>query len=351
MKCFSCGYELPDDSEFCQYCGKKTPSIIDADSEPESAAKCELSEESSRSIIVNPISFEEDKPSGRNNDVASTAESAPVAPVPEEPIFEEPIPMVPEPEKPISVAPEAHTGEFLQSQPSTPVEKKRKFCKYCGGLIDSATKKCTGCGKQYFNAKFKPLYIILVILVLLGGYIGVNYFCAISAMNNQEFIKSRQFFDNLFISETVFSGKYAYVEAGVLMEEGKYIEALDGFSKIESVPVPVTITDSLKSKIYSAGQTAYKAENMTEAKRNFNALGNYKRSADYLLLISCNSGGFSGWSNAISHYSELVELLEFENAAEIIMTDQSTAILFLTGRWEGDSCYFEIAAGENNTST
>lgn len=252
--------------------------------------------------------------------------------------------------------PQKPDGESIEKSAASSAPKKQKnskqrYCKLCGQMIDSSTKKCTGCGKQYFKVKFKPLAAVLVILVLLGGYIGVNYFCAISAMNDQEFITAQQFFDNLFVSEILFPGKYAYVEAGVLMEEGKYVEALKAFRKIDNVPVPVEITDSLKSKIYSAGQTAYRAADMTEAKKNFNAISNYRRSADYLLLISCNSSSFSGWTNAQVNYNTLVKLLGFEDTAKIIINNPSTAILFLTGRWEGGSYYFEIDDDENNHST
>ena len=65
----------------------------------------------------------------------------------------------------------------------------------------------------------------MLVVLLISGYIGVNYFSALSAMNNQEFIKSKQFFDNLLVSDQLFPDKYAYVEAGVLLERGEYVEA------------------------------------------------------------------------------------------------------------------------------
>ncbi len=164
-------------------------------------------------------------------------------------------------------------------------------------------------------------------------------------MNDQDFIKAQQFFDNLFISETVFSDKYAYVEAGVLMEEGKYVEALAAFNKVNNVAIPAMITDFLKAKIYSAGQAAYKAGNMTEAGKNFRAIRTYKRSADYLLLVDCSEGHMSVWPPSRTTYLRLVKLLGFENADEIILKSESIAILFLEGRWEDGAInpyYFEM---------
>lgn len=36
-------------------------------------------------------------------------------------------------------------------QPPTPSKPKARFCKLCGDPIDPATRKCSGCGKQYFR--------------------------------------------------------------------------------------------------------------------------------------------------------------------------------------------------------
>lgn len=240
---------------------------------------------------------------------------------------------------------------YVNSQKQTTVtkkEKKLKYCSRCGSLVNSKTKQCTGCGKQYFKVKFKPLYVILIILLLLCGYIGANYFLAVSAMNDENFIESKQYFDNLFVSETVFSSQYAYVEAGVLMEEGNYIEALKAFEKVDDVPVPSEIISSLKSKIYSAGQSAYKAENYTQAEKYFNAIPDYNKSSDYLLLIDCCGDTFSAWSNAKSNYSKLIKLLNnnFENVDEIILGNDSLLEMFLDGRWEdgdrSDPYYLEF---------
>ena len=226
------------------------------------------------------------------------------------------------------------------------INPNQRYCKHCGHAIDSYTKKCTGCGKQYFKAKFRWGYVALLIVLLFTGYVGVNYSNAISAMNNQKFIEAQQYFDNLLVSETVFADKYEYVEAGVLMEEGKYVEALVAFNKVDDVPVPSSLIDSLKAKIYSAGQAAYKAEKLTDAKKYFNALTGYKRSADYLTLILCSEDSFSNWLGGEDNYKELIKLLDFENADEIMLKYESTALEFLKGRWEdgskNDPYYFEM---------
>ena len=45
---------------------------------------------------------------------------------------------------------------------------KLRYCKLCGNLVDSKTKKCTKCGKQYFRNPLKeiPLFAIVLAIIL-----------------------------------------------------------------------------------------------------------------------------------------------------------------------------------------
>ena len=225
------------------------------------------------------------------------------------------------------------------------VKERIRYCSHCGSVIDGKTKQCTGCGRQYSKVELKLLYVIFAVLLLLGGYAGTNYFLAVSAMNDKNFIESKLYFDNLFLSETIFPYKYEYVQAGILMEEGKYIEALRAFEEVDGFAVPAGTIDSLKYEIYTAGQTAYRSGEMTEAKENFSAIADYERSEDYLLLINCNGSSYYNITMAEDNFDKLVELIGFENAGEIILKNESTATLFLKGYWEdGDDFhhYFQI---------
>lgn len=46
---------------------------------------------------------------------------------------------------------------------------KRKYCSRCGSSIDSTSKKCTGCGKQYFKGiRINiPIFILVAIIIVL----------------------------------------------------------------------------------------------------------------------------------------------------------------------------------------
>jgi len=94
------------------------------------------------------------------------------------------------------------------------------------------------------------------------------------------------------------------------------------------LPVPVSITENLEAKIYSEGQTAYKAENNTKVKTFFSAIPDYKRSNDYLALINSKQAGFS----SSKYYDDLIDLLGFEDTNDIIISDWSMVCIPATSR-------------------
>lgn len=55
-------------------------------------------------------------------------------------------------------------------------ERRPRYCSRCGSIIDNETKKCTGCGKQYFKGiRFsKSSVVIIVLLVAVIGLTVLN---------------------------------------------------------------------------------------------------------------------------------------------------------------------------------
>lgn len=60
---------------------------------------------------------------------------------------------------------------ITDTNPTPNKKTKKKFCKKCGGEIDSSIKKCSSCGKQYFKISksfVAILFLVLIVVVLIS---------------------------------------------------------------------------------------------------------------------------------------------------------------------------------------
>lgn len=142
MKCFNCGYLLPDDSVFCQYCGKKTEKEI-----PNRAEE-------------HITKFKENQP---NNDDSID------------------FGLVPGMNIPGTKKSEKTPTEFVLKKVDAKTPKnekvKHRYCSRCGSKIDNTTKVCIGCGKKYFNAlKFMKFSLIAIAILAFVSSIVINVF-------------------------------------------------------------------------------------------------------------------------------------------------------------------------------
>lgn len=89
-----------------------------------------------------------------------------------------------------------YNGKYQQPAiPDSPKKTKYKnrFCKLCGSPIDPTTKKCTGCGKQYFRlpvrkkSNFIPKVVVFLSLLIVGLciYRNVQYRDQIAGLNTR----------------------------------------------------------------------------------------------------------------------------------------------------------------------
>ena len=53
--------------------------------------------------------------------------------------------------------------------------EKTRYCKYCGGVIDADSRRCSSCGRQFFRPKSTLPIIVLSILLLVCIGIGAGY--------------------------------------------------------------------------------------------------------------------------------------------------------------------------------
>lgn len=252
-----------------------------------------------------------------------------------------------------------------------------EFCQYCGNKLDVAItreveikniantsytnpnfipKNTNPKISLLFNGKkktFKTIFMfsfcfLLALILLFVGFCGYNYSCFTKALNNQEFINAERYLKNMPFGEDVLAEHIDYLNAGILMEEGEYLEAYRALKKIKEYSVPVTVMDDLKSTLYSAGKTAYKNEDFATARLCFAEIPDYKRSSDYILLIECAGSTFDSWSTIHTRYPDLLKLIneKFDNANKILVRNDKFLERFLLGRWENgkksDQYYFKL---------
>lgn len=131
MRCPYCNNVLPDDSMFCQFCGK--------------------------SLSANSIPFPNVSIKEKDSLVASQDNGE---------IKNNEINKLPQTEKVTK-----HNNSKLTKN------KGKKRCKKCGALINNDTKKCTGCGKQYLRLSRFFLFLlsfICICSIILNGYLYIN---------------------------------------------------------------------------------------------------------------------------------------------------------------------------------
>ena len=85
-----------------------------------------------------------------------------------------------------------------------PKEKAKRFCRYCGSEIDPETKKCFGCGKQYFHLPKPNKYtaIIVIAVILIVSLAGLNIYQYINNKNEQALLENQLNVANQDLSET-----------------------------------------------------------------------------------------------------------------------------------------------------
>ena len=131
MKCYNCGQLLPEDSEFCQYCGAKIEEVA--------------------TVLIKTETEE------------------------------------------ISIKSDDEQADILLSENNVKTEKtndskKKAFCGVCGSAIDKENKKCTGCGKQYFRGiRLKPLLnCIFCVTILVSLFFNIMQYTSYTNLVNEK---------------------------------------------------------------------------------------------------------------------------------------------------------------------
>ena len=240
MKCSKCGFVLPDDSEFCQYCGVKlnqevtsADSIEDAVATPVPENLIEQPEPLavSADTIAEPVVVE-----GVHEPIAASEELAATGVVADTHLPSDS-------EADGRAEPSITSAPLISQEPPdamTPSKKankrkiKQRYCKFCGHKIDYITKKCTGCGKQYLRWKIR-LSTVLLVLALIAS-ITVNSLQYLSILDLKE--------DGQFLSS---------LETALLQLRSSNIGSSSNTFKIEKGVVVLQANGPKKEMSLSAG--------------------------------------------------------------------------------------------------
>lgn len=224
-----------------------------------------------------------------------------------------------------------------------PFDRSYVYCPYCGKKV----RKPKPVKKKFAWLKVVPISILVCLAIFVGHLIASKEKLdeiknkAFEAMNNQNFREAKEYMDQYPDAESQFAVECAYINAGISMEEGNILEALDSFRKL-NYPVPTSIMDTLVEKVYHLGTVYYHGLKLPEAKVYFDVVRDYKRSEDYLALIKAQV------SYSRTSYEELVKLIGFENTEDILLS-RMYSDLFLCGTWRttNKSHYFIMRNDES----
>lgn len=121
----------------------------------------------------------------------------------------------------------------------------------------------------------------------------------------------------------------------LLDDEQKILQAYDKFNLAGDYEDAEQIIPELKDYIYYSAIDDYHSDSYFLAKKKFEKIEYYLDSNMYLILIQAHQTSVYDFDA-----SALWPMIGFEDASELIMSNDYFAQSFLLGRWKGDSRYF-----------
>ena len=134
-----------------------------------------------------------------------------------------------------------------------------------------------------------------------------------------------------------------------LIDRGYYIQAFRRLDSAKEYEKTGQLRETLQETIYSLGIDAYHTGQYSEALDLFQCITPYERSEDYLTLVQARNCYW--FENTAGHVQKLKELFYFEDAADILLTNDSLLKEYLLGAWyTSDGYYYFTMTREDRTS-
>jgi len=131
-----------------------------------------------------------------------------------------------------------------------------------------------------------------------------------------------------------------YVWSLALIDEKEYIRAYQKLNTIRDYGDTNSTMASLEEVLYQEGLGLYHAGQYTDAQTYFEYAASCPDSEKYLMLIEARLS--ASWYDTTVIVEKLMDIFEFEDTAQLLVSKDILAKAFLMGMWEGDGYYFEM---------
>ncbi len=122
-----------------------------------------------------------------------------------------------------------------------------------------------------------------------------------------------------------------------LMAQGRDADALAQFNLAGDYADGATLRKSLTAAVYDQGLAAYRQKQYASAAQAFQTVGGYLRSDDYAVMANAHL-----MEKRADVYDALIPLVGFEDVNALLVSEQTIAVKFLRGVWEGDGQTFSM---------
>lgn len=135
--------------------------------------------------------------------------------------------------------------------------------------------------------------------------------------------------------------KAEYDWALALAAKKDYVGAFEKLQALGGYKDAADQLERLYEGLYEDGRTAYRGGDYDKAETLFACIPDYERSGDYLTLIRVRD------SEDAEYYDELMGLFDFEDAAQLLLYNQSLAEEFLIGTWKTSDGYIRLVVEDD----
>ena len=126
-----------------------------------------------------------------------------------------------------------------------------------------------------------------------------------------------------------------------LMAQGRDVDALAQLKLAGDYADGATLRKSLTAAIYDQGLAAYRQKQYASAAQAFQAVSGYLRADDYAVVANAHL-----LENRAGVYDALLSLVGFADVNDLLLSEQTIAVQFLQGVWEGDGQTFSMELPE-----